>query len=225
MSRVAVVIPASGSGSRMGGVSKPFLMLGGQPLLQRTLQPFLARQDVVQIITALPGDVLHRLPDWLRAPRITTVAGGAERSESVRLALTEVADDIDIVIIHDAARPLCADALLQRVLDATSTDTAAIAALPASDTMHEVDGDKTIIQTHDRGRLWRAQTPQAFPRDMIVSAHDRAARDGLRTTDDAALVVHYGGKVAVVPGDERNLKITVLEDVALAEVLLAQSAP
>jgi 2-C-methyl-D-erythritol 4-phosphate cytidylyltransferase len=128
---------------------------------------------------------------------------------------------VEVVLIHDAARPLCSPDLVQRVLDAAE-GIGAVAALPASDTIHEVAADQRVMRTLDRAVLWQAQTPQAFPRELIIDAHRRAQADGVAATDDAALVVHYGGIVQVVQGEVRNLKITVPEDLLLAETLLAQ---
>jgi 2-C-methyl-D-erythritol 4-phosphate cytidylyltransferase len=125
-------------------------------------------------------------------------------------------------VIHDAARPLVRRAVLERVLDAIEPDTGAIAAVPVADTLKRVDEDGRITGTVDRRGLWRAQTPQGFPRMMIVGAYERAVSDGVTATDDAALVEHYGGRVRVVEGDTRNLKITWPEDLRRVERILAE---
>jgi 2-C-methyl-D-erythritol 4-phosphate cytidylyltransferase len=224
MRRVAVVIPAGGAGLRMGGVRKPLLQLGGEPLLGRSLQPFLARADVHWIVVALPADVHAAPPAWLTAePRVRTVAGGAERSDSVRNALAAVPEDADIVLVHDAARPLVPAAVIQRCIDAAVDGRSAIAAVPVTDTIKEVDGGGRIVATPDRRRLWAAQTPQAFPAAVLREAHARAAAEGIAATDDAALVARYGGTVIVVEGAPENLKITTPADMALAEALLERA--
>lgn len=221
MSRVAVVIPAGGAGSRMGQRPKFLLQLAGQPLLQRTLQPFLARADVVEVVVALPVGAMTPLPDWLQDPRIHVVAGGAERMDSVRNALAVISVHVDVVVIHDAARPLCSPDLIERVLSAAQQGAGALPALPATDTVHEADAEGRILRTPERSALWQAQTPQAFPRQLILDAHRRAVVDGVKSTDDAGLVAHYGGRVQIIKGEASNLKITVPEDLVLAEALLA----
>ena len=215
MRRIGVVIPAGGSGLRMGGQLKPFLLLAGKSVLERAVAPFLERKDVVAIVIVLPATETSTA---VTDPRVRIVAGGRERSDSVRAGLDALGDSVDLVVIHDAARPLVSREVIDRVI-AAAVDGGAIAALPASDTIHEVDAD-AIVRTPDRARLWQAQTPQAFPRALITNAHLRALEDGIPATDDAALVVRYGGTVRVVPGDPVNLKLTRPEDLPAAEALL-----
>lgn len=205
----------------MGERPKAFLQLAGRPLLQHTLQPFLARSDVAEIVIALPVAALTLLPDWLEDRRIQVVAGGVERMDSVRNALSAISADIDVVIIHDAARPLCSPDLIERVLSAAQRGMGAVAALPATDTIHAADAAGRVLRTPERSALWQAQTPQAFPLQLILDAHRRAHADGAQATDDAGLVVRYGGHVEIINGESRNLKITVPEDLILAEALLA----
>jgi len=218
--RAAAVIPAAGSGRRMGGVRKAFLELNGVPLLQRCVETFLDHPAVAQVVVALAADELESPPVWLQHPAITLVEGGAERHESVRHALAAVHDDIDIAAIHDAARPLLDAALISRVLETAATGVGAVAALPASDTIHEVNDDLVILHTPPRQRLWCAQTPQAFPLAMIRAAHARAAAEGVQGTDDAALAARYGFTVKVVTGDPANLKVTLPRDLAVAQLYL-----
>ena len=221
----AAVIPAAGSGRRMGGVRKAFLEIGGTPLLRYCIEAFQSVAAIRQVVVALAEDVLQRPPDWLRRANVTLVRGGAERHESVRLALAAVDEDIDVVLIHDAARPFVDADLIARVLETAATGAGAVAALPASDTIHEVNDRLEIVGTPPRQHLWSAQTPQAFPLEMIREAHARAAADGVHGTDDAALAVRYGFVVKVVAGDPANLKVTLPQDVALAELLLASRRP
>jgi 2-C-methyl-D-erythritol 4-phosphate cytidylyltransferase len=219
--RIGVIIPAGGAGRRMGGVSKPFLELGGEPVLARPLRPFLQRRDIHWIVVALPADALAEPPAWLTAdPRVHTVAGGAERSDSVRNALAAIPDECDIVLVHDAARPLLGGEVVQRCIDAATDGRSAIAAIPVTDTIKEVDEGGRIVATPDRRTLWAAQTPQAFPAGVLRNAHDRAAADRVAATDDAALVARYGGTVVVVEGAAANLKVTTPADIAVAETLL-----
>lgn len=220
--RVAAVLPAGGAGLRMGsgGVRKQYTELGGEPVLLRSLRPFLEHPEVEWVVVALPredvDDPPFPLPDG-----VLVVAGGVERGDSVRRGLAAVPDAADVVLIHDAARPLLPSAVVERVLRAVGPDVGAIAAVPVSDTLKRVDREGRITGTVDRSPLWRAQTPQGFPRAMIVEAYERAAAEAVTATDDAALVERYGGRVVVAEGDHRNLKITRPEDLRLAELLLS----
>ena len=219
--KAAAVLPAGGTGVRMGGGGpKQYLELAGQPVLARSIRPFLEHPEVEWVVVALPAEDVAAPPVAL-PDEVRVVAGGAERGDSVRNALAVVPDTADIVLIHDAARPLLPAAVVDRVLGAVGPSTGAIAAIPVADTLKRVDGDGAIRETVDRAGLWRAQTPQAFPRSMVVDAYRRAAEEGHAATDDAALVERYGGRVVVVDGDTRNVKITRPEDLRLAEVLLA----
>lgn len=216
---IGVVIPAGGSGTRMGGTFKPFLELAGRPVLAHALQPFLDRQDVQQIVIALPRDVIASPPGWLLGPRITLVEGGAERMDSVRNGLHALKPGIETVLVHDAARPLVTPELIARLIDAVQGGGSAIVALPASDTVHVTSGN-VITATPERATVWLAQTPQAFPRARLLEAHEQAVRAGIHGTDDAALMRRLGTAVTVVEGDARNIKITRPQDLAIAEVLL-----
>lgn len=232
--RAAAIIPAGGSGSRMGGgeagesggsggaasarVAKQFLEIGGEPILLRSIRPFLEPPAFRWVVVALPEAEAGDPPEYLPAA-VTVVRGGATREDSVRAALAAVPDEAEVVLVHDAARPLIDRGLVDRVLRAAAAGAGALAAVPVSDTLKRVR-DGRVVETVDRSTLWRAQTPQGFPRDMIVAAHRQAAEQGIHATDDAALVERLGGRVEVVPGDDRNLKVTRPEDLVLAEALL-----
>lgn len=220
--RVAVVIPAGGAGRRMGGIRKQYLELLGEPVLLHTLRPFLEHPAVTYIVVALPADDAADPPPWLRAldPRLRLVAGGQERGDSVHRALDAVPDSVDVVLVHDAARPLITREVIDRTIRIAATGVGAVAAIPVTDTLKAVDDQAQVVATPDRARLRHAQTPQAFPRRLIVDAYRRAARDGVRGTDDASLVERYGGRVLVVEGSPENLKVTNPEDVIVAEALL-----
>lgn len=205
----------------MGGTCKPLLELRGRPVLDRTLEPFLARPDVVAVVIALPAEVVADPPTWLRnLERVRLVTGGAERGDSVRNALAAVPDDADIVLVHDAARPLVSAEVIERCVHAAAHGRSAIAAMPVTDTIKDVDEGGRIDATLDRRRLWSAQTPQAFPLALLRDAYARAEADGVRATDDAALVARFGGTVIVVEGAPENIKITTPADLAVAEALL-----
>jgi 2-C-methyl-D-erythritol 4-phosphate cytidylyltransferase len=222
---VGVVIPAAGLGERMGGVKKPWLTLLGEPLLLHTLRPFLEHPDVVAVRIALTREDAADPPEWLRKrdPRIACVPGGATRTASVWAALGAL-PDVDVVLVHDAARPLVTRAILDRCIAAVRDGAVgAVAGWPASDTLKQVDEQRRVVGTPDRRRLWHAQTPQAFPRALLERAY--AAWDGSDATDDAALVERDGGTIVMVEGSATNLKVTRPEDVAVAETLLAIAAP
>lgn len=203
-----------------GSGRKQYLELEGEPVVVRAMRPFLDHPDVDWVVVALPSDDVADPPFPVPAG-VTVVAGGDERGDSVRRALEAVPEGAAVVLIHDAARPLLSRAVLDRVLDAVAPGTGAIAAVPVSDTLKRVGDGGVVTGTLDRAGLWRAQTPQGFPRTMILEAYRRAAAEGVVATDDASLIERYGGRVVVVDGDPRNLKITRPEDLDRARELLA----
>lgn len=220
--RAALVVPAGGAGRRMGGVHKPFVALDGEPLLLHALRPFLGIHAIEWVVIALPADVAADPPAWLRDldPRIRIVAGGSERGASVQNALVEVPAEADVILIHDAARPLVTADVIERALAAAARGLNAVVAVPVTDTIKEVDEGGRIIGSPDRRTLWAAQTPQAFPRAAIADAYARAAHEGVSATDDAALIARYGGTVIVIEGDAANIKVTTPADLDVAVALL-----
>lgn len=224
MTRVAVVVPAGGSGRRMGGVRKQFLELLGEPMLVRALRPFLARTDVEWVVVALPAEDAADPPAWLTSldPRVRITAGGAERTDSVRAGLACVPPEATVVLVHDAARPLLPGDVVERVIRAAAGGVGVIPGVAVEDTLKEVDGERRVMRTVDRSRLWRAQTPQGFPSELLLEAHRRAQDAATGATDDAALVERIGGTVIVVDGSPENIKVTSAADVALAEAILKE---
>jgi 2-C-methyl-D-erythritol 4-phosphate cytidylyltransferase len=222
MIRAGLVVPAAGAGRRLGGARKPLLELRGEPVLRRALAPFLARPEIVAVAVALGAGDAERPPEWLRTldARVRLVAGGAERGDSVRAALAALPADLDVILVHDAARPLVSGAVIDRVLAAAAAGRSVIAAVPLSDTVQEVDGSGCIVATPDRARLRAAQTPQGFPAEVLRAAYRQAAREGVQATDDAALVARCGVPVYVVEGAPENLKLTTPHDLRVAEALL-----
>jgi 2-C-methyl-D-erythritol 4-phosphate cytidylyltransferase len=220
---VGVVIVAGGSGTRVGGQElKQFRWVGGKPMLLHSLQTFMARSDVVSVVCVLPPGLAGDPPPWIfqcDVDRLMISVGGKTRQQSVATGLDDLPDEAAIVLIHDAARPGVTDSVIGRVIDAVRHDGAAIAALPVTDTIKGVDGAGRITQTVDRSRLWRAQTPQGFRREIIVAAHRDSASGKFDATDDAALCERLGVPVTVVYGDERAMKITEEADFARAEAL------
>ena len=194
----------------MGGRRKQYLELKGTPVLLRALTPFLAREDVASVVVALPPEDADDPPGWLLRsdPRVRTVAGGETRTASVRAALEALPPGVGVVVVHDGARPLLPADVLERCIEVAREGTGAVAAVPAVDTLKEVDEEGRIVGTPARSTLWHAQTPQAFPRQMIVDAYRAAGPDDSRATDDASLVERRGGEVRVVESPPRNLKVT-----------------
>ncbi|MEP7382621.1 MAG: 2-C-methyl-D-erythritol 4-phosphate cytidylyltransferase [Gemmatimonadota bacterium] len=222
---VGVIIVAAGSGKRTGSAElKQFRWVAGKPMLLHSIQAFHRRADVAQVIAVLPRSFAGDPPPWIfqcDVDRLLVSVGGRERSDSVWNGLEDLEPEVEIVVVHDAARPLLTDATIDAVIRQARAGTGAIAALPVIDTLKEVDHQGRIVRTIDRTQLWRAQTPQAFPRDMIERAHLDARRDGVTATDDAALCERLGLPVVVVRGSERAMKVTEAEDFARADAIAA----
>lgn len=224
------IIPAAGSGSRLGGqIPKQFLELGGAPILAHTISRFIECDDISAIAVALPADRLDEFRARNRGARVLKpiyyVNGGAERSDSILNALEAVAElQPEIVAVHDAVRPFVTPAQISAVIAKAKEVGAAILALPATDTIKEVEAG-LIQRTIDRRRIWRAQTPQAFRYELLMRANLEARAAGLPsalTTDDSLLIERLGAPVAVVEGSPNNIKITTPEDLILAETLFEQ---
>ena len=215
--RAAAVIVAGGSGTRFGGpVRKQYLRIGGEPVLLRAVRPFLAHPRISSVVVVLPADDVADPPEWLAGLPVHIVAGGAERADSVLAGLRAVAEEVDRVLIHDGARPFVSTGVIDRVLDAEG---GAIAAVPVTDTIQQVDAGGVIIHTPERSTLWQAQTPQGFPRAAILDAYRRAAEEGVAATDDAAIYARCANPVRVVMGAYENLKVTRPEDLPIAEAI------
>lgn len=219
MTRVGIAVPAAGAGRRMGGVRKPFLELAGEPVLVHALRPFLQDHRVFRVVVALAADDAASPPAWLTAldERIRVVAGGETRTDSVRAALAALPAEVDVIAVHDAARPLVTPDVVRRCIDLAEQGCGAVAGSPAVDTIKEVGVGGTVVRTPDRARFWHAHTPQVFPADILRRAYDDAAAGA---TDDASLVERLGGEVRLVDDGPSNMKVTRPEDVAVAEAVL-----
>ena len=225
MSKFAVIVAAAGRSSRFGSQSprekKVFRELHGRPVWLRSVEAFVDRSDVAQTIVVVSPDDL----EWFKekyAPNLgfldlEIVAGGAERADSVMNALARVQSDIDFVAIHDAARPLVVKQWIDEVFQAAETHGAAIPATAISSTLKRVDGE-SIVETVPRERLFAAQTPQVFRRELILEAY--AKRGDYEATDESSLVERLGHSVRVVKGAPMNIKITTQEDLKIAGALL-----
>ena len=222
---VGVVIVAGGSSTRTGGEElKQFRWIAGKPMLLHSVQTFMAHPSVGMVVCVLPAKFAGDPPPWLfqcDVDRLLVSVGGRSRSESVANGLDDLPDEAQIVLVHDAARPLVGMQTIERVITSVRAGVPAIAALPVVDTLKETSSDGSIVRTVDRSTLWRAQTPQGFPRSMIVEAHRRARDERITATDDAALCERLGHVVRVVRGSERALKVTDAGDFARVEALYA----
>jgi 2-C-methyl-D-erythritol 4-phosphate cytidylyltransferase len=220
---VGVIIVAAGSGSRTGSQElKQFRWVAGKPMLLHSIQTFQARADVAMVVCVLPREYVGDPPPWIfqsDAERLLLSVGGRERSESVANGLEDLPSECEIVVIHDAARPLVTSETIGRVIDEARQGHGAVAAIPVIDTLKRVESNGKVIETVDRFGLWRAQTPQAFPRKAIERAHREAREADRIATDDAALCEQIGLPVVVVRGSERAQKITEENDFALVEAL------
>jgi 2-C-methyl-D-erythritol 4-phosphate cytidylyltransferase len=220
---VGVVIVAAGTGSRTGRRQlKQFRWVAGKPMLLHGIQAFHRRPDVAVVVAVLPKSAAGDPPPWIfqcDVDRLLVSVGGETRAESVWSGVEDLPDEVEVVVVHDAARPLVTDASIDAVIAEARKGHGAVAALPVVDTLKEVDDGGSIVRTVDRRRLWRAQTPQAFPRAFLERAYLEAHRTGLTATDDAALCEALGMPVVVVRGSERAFKITEEADFARAESL------
>ncbi|MEA2764760.1 MAG: 2-C-methyl-D-erythritol 4-phosphate cytidylyltransferase [Gemmatimonadaceae bacterium] len=220
---VGVIIVAAGSGSRTGSQElKQFRWVAGKPMLLHSIQTFQARTDVAMVVCVLPREYVGDPPPWIfqsDAERLLLSVGGRERSESVANGLEDLPGECEIVVIHDAARPLVTSETIGRVIDEARLGHGAVAAIPVIDTLKRVETSGKVVETVDRFGLWRAQTPQAFPRKAIERAHREAREADRIATDDAALCEQIGLPVVVVRGSERAQKITEENDFALVEAL------
>lgn len=216
---VGVLVPAAGRGERLGpGAPKALRELAGEPLLVHAVRGLRAAPAVGPVVVAAPAEAVGAVEQLLDAYDVQVVRGGAERQESVALALAALPPHVDVVLVHDAARCLTPAAVVERVAAAVRAGAPAVVpVLPVADTVKEVSGAR-ILRTLDRARLAAAQTPQGFARAVLEEAH-RGALDAA-ATDDAALVEALGRTVATVPGDEEAFKLTRPLDLLLAEAVL-----
>ncbi len=224
----AAVIVAGGSGQRFGSAGKAFALVGGMPMAWWSLAAA-AEATTIDEIVLVCGE--HSLPaarallEIFDAPRPVQIAlGGRRRQDSALAGLSSTSADVDVVAIHDAARPMVTGELFDRAVDAATLKGAAIVAVPVSDTIKRVTGE-TVLETLPREELVAVQTPQAFRKALLLEAFAAAEATGTSVTDEASLIESYGHPVHVVPGRNDNIKVTYPADLILAEALLvAKSA-
>jgi 2-C-methyl-D-erythritol 4-phosphate cytidylyltransferase len=216
---IVVIIPAAGTGTRFGGqLPKQFHPLDGKPLIQHVIERFLLDENVTRVVVPVAEMLLASVKN---SERVAWVAGGETRQQSVIRGLAE-AGDAELIAVHDAARPLFSSEMFHAVVAAAREVGAALPVVPVTDTIHVMNGDATVAQTIDRSMLAAAQTPQCFRAEILRDVLARAESEGITGTDEAGLAARFGYTVKAVPGDPRNLKITVAEDLAIAEAYLRQ---
>lgn len=215
---VGVVVPAAGSGTRMGGTRKPFLELDGEPLLVHALRPFLRDDRVVSVVVSLTPQDVDEITDWIRRldDRIKLVKGGVNRTESVRNAVNVLPTNLDVIAIHDAARPLVTSAIVGKCIDLANTGVCAVSGCPVIDTIKRVDEEFQVLETVDRSVLWHAHTPQVFPADLLRQAYE----SGRVGTDDAVLLESFGARLQMVDDGGTNIKVTRPTDLMIAQAIL-----
>ena len=228
---IGVVVVAAGAGVRAGpGEPKQFRPILGVPMLLRALRPFTSHPEVGQVIIVLPPGYADRPPEWLgklRGDSVGLVAGGAQRADSVRAGLQALRSDTAVVLVHDAARPFVSRGTIDAVIARARAGVGAVAAVPASDTLKEVGQGShrptpRITRTIDRERIWRAQTPQGFPRQMLDDAYAQLVEvtpNGGAPSDDAEVCERAGFPVELIPDSPYNVKITTADDFRIAEAL------
>jgi 2-C-methyl-D-erythritol 4-phosphate cytidylyltransferase len=227
MKRATAIVLAAGDSRRMGGdTAKTYLPIGGRPLVLRTLDRMFSAVSVDEVVLVVAGDRITQCESMLRADpvlrdrRWILQAGGVTRQQSAKCGLERVESAAEIVIIHDGARPFVSAGLIDRCVEVAAERDAVVVGLPVRDTIKVVSEDHWIQTTPERSSLWEIQTPQVFKRELIVAAHQRAERESAQVTDDAMVVERLGIPVYVLEGEQTNFKITVPDDVWLAEALI-----
>lgn len=223
LKKCGAVIVAAGSASRMGGIDKVMATLGGEPMICRTVRAFQQSDAIAEIVIVTREDLIRPIAalcaemDKVKA----VVAGGSSRQESVTLGLNALSKGMKLAAIHDGARPLISDAVIDRTVRAANTYSAAAPAIPVKDTIKVVKGG-LVLATPDRSTLQAVQTPQVFDFDLLRGALEKAKQDGAAVTDDCSAVERMGMSIKIVEGEERNLKVTTPMDLKIAEMLLEE---
>ena len=220
---VAVVLVAAGSGERLGyGMPKALVTLRGRSILDWSIAAFADHPDLDELVVVAPPSASHTIASTVTSHcplPCAVVPGGASRTESVRRGLSCLSEQVELVLVHDAARPLVPARLISDVVARLRAGAdAVVPVLPVADTIKRV-ADESVVSTVDRAELRRVQTPQGFRAATLRAAY--AAAPELVATDDAGVVEAYGTKVSTVPGDEAAFKITTPYDLRLAELLAA----
>lgn len=221
----SAVVVAAGSSTRMG-FDKIFTDVGGEPALIRCLRTFQAAPSIGEIVVVVREDALGEAARLCKEAGLTKVTkvirGGDTRTQSARLGTLEADGKAKLIAIHDGARPFVTVEVIEDTVAQAAAGGAAAPALPVKDTVKRVGDDGFVAETLDRSSLWAVQTPQVFDGDLIRAALQKAVDDGAELTDDCAAVERLGMKVILVPGDERNIKLTTPADLAVAKALMEE---
>jgi 2-C-methyl-D-erythritol 4-phosphate cytidylyltransferase len=222
---VSVVVPAAGRSSRIGGaVSKQFMSIGELPVLVHTLSVFQTIEQITEILVVCRDRELTECRSMLRQYQLDkikdVIAGGSTRQESVYNGVRQVADESEITVVHDGARPFVTQDIVCRCIEAARLHGAACAAVRVKDTVKVGSVDGFVTETLERSLLWSVQTPQAFDSELLRHAYDQAGRVGFLGTDDCMLVERLGHKVKLIEGAYDNIKITTPDDFITGESIL-----
>ena len=223
---VSVIIPAAGLSLRMGTkVRKPYKTIGEKPIIFHTLEKFYKIKRIKEIILVVNKKdltpVVKKWSDKLKSYKVTKIiSGGKRRQDSVYNGLCNLDPDTNIILIHDAVRPMISNKIIKAVIERVDDKGAAIVATPMKATVKKVSSKLSIIKTVPRQDLWMAQTPQGFKRDILFKSYNKIKNSNKEYTDDAGVVEKCGYTVEIVAGNDDNIKITTREDLKLAESLL-----
>ena len=224
LQRCGAVIVAAGTASRMGGIDKTVVDLGGKPLIRRTVEAFQNCDAIKEIVVVTREDLLVQVMGLCRnMDKVqAVVTGGANRQESVKAGVSALSSKVKLVAIHDGARPMITWEVIDRAVRAANSYGAAAPAIPVKDTIKEARGG-VVLSTPDRSRLQAVQTPQVFDKDLLMAAMKKVEQEGAEVTDDCSAVELLGMSVKLVQGDERNLKVTTPLDLKIAKMLLEET--
>ena len=225
---VSVIFPAAGQGRRMGlGFNKIFTELSGKPVLLQTLLTFSRCSCIDELIIVVsPAEVDTVRQVLAKVPRLkpfTVVGGGSERQYSVYNGLMAVSPESDIVLVHDAARPMITEQIIQNIVNEVMISGTAVCAVPAKNTIAAIDDTGFIKEVPDRSTIWEVQTPQGFKKELLVQAHEKAKADAFLGTDEASLVMRLPHPVKLVMGSYDNIKITTPTDLLFAEMMFGHN--
>ena len=227
--KASAIIVAAGTGSRMKtDINKQYLLLSTKPILAHTLETFEGSEFISEIIVVINKEEHKQFEDLilntLAFSKIKFVVdGGSDRQESVYNGLMRVSSDAEIIVVHDGARPFVTIDIIKESLIAAANSGAACTGVPVKDTIKQVAKSGVVEKTLDRKLLWAIQTPQAFKKEVLINAHEKAISDVFRGTDDCVLVERLGQTVQMIMGSYSNIKITTPEDLAFAEAFVIKA--
>lgn len=226
-SNVSTIIVAAGSGRRMGSeTKKQFLLLDGKEVLARTVDQFEHLSKIKEIILVTGKDNLEDVKamvktyEWKKV--ISVIAGGKERQDSVKCGLEALSEKTEVVLIHDGVRPFVTQDMIERSINAAQKYGGCVLGVAAKDTIKICNEDGMVLETPKRSTLWHVQTPQAFRKELIVNAYNKAEAEGFLGTDDASVAEFAGERIKVIPGSYQNIKITTKEDLWVAACFLEE---